>query len=33
MVEMFTGMRDPTSAAAVAQKAISNFGCPATAFQ
>lgn len=31
VVEMFGGMRDPASAAAVAQNAARNFGCPATA--
>jgi hypothetical protein len=30
---MFTGMRDTSSAAAVAQNAVRNYGCPAGTVQ
>jgi tetratricopeptide (TPR) repeat protein len=33
VVAMFTAMRDPSSAATIAQNAIRNYGCPAAMFQ
>jgi tetratricopeptide (TPR) repeat protein len=33
VVEMFTQMRDPSSAGATAQNAVRNYGCPATMFR
>ena len=33
VVEMFTRMRDPSSAGAIAQNAVRNYGCPAGMFQ
>jgi hypothetical protein len=33
VVAMFTAMRDPSSAAAIAQNAAQQYGCPAAMFQ